>query len=460
MRHATLEWVLGLKGAELDFAPEILQIQDRPPSPLPRLVLQILTALFAVALVWAAFGRLDIIAVAQGKLVPQSYLQIVQPADASIVKEILVRDGDAVKAGQVLVRLDPKISEAELMQLRNDLNLRSLQLHRIDAELAGSPFVRRSGDPRTMFAQVEAQHRDRRQAYLDALGTERAALAKAEQDLKSAIETEAKLKKTVPIYQEQEAAFVKLNKDGFAGRLMMLDKQRDRVEKEQDLRSQEYNIASLKAMIDQSNKRIAQITSNYRQTLQNERMDAEGQHLKLQQDWEKQTHRHELLELKAPQDGIVKDLATRTVGSVLAAGTVVMTLVPSNDVVHAEVWVTSQDAGFVHTGQPVKLKFAAYSFQKYGMVEGEVKHLSPDSSELPQAQNLEKKKADQEHVPAPTGFRTLVALKTPHLVTDGVRYPVTPGMQVTAEIHLGTRTVLEYLLSPVQKVTHEAGREK
>jgi len=137
-----------------------------------------------------------------------------------------------------------------------------------------------------------------------------------------------------------------------------------------------------------------------------------------------------------------------------------MTLVPSSGEVQAEVWVTNQDAGFVHAGQPVKIKLAAFPFQKYGMVEGKVEHVSPDSSELPQAQNLEKKKADQEHVPPPTGFRTLVALKTPDLETDGVRYPVTPGMQVTAEIHLGTRTVLEYLVSPVRKVTHEAGREK
>ena len=91
---------------ELEFAPEILRIQDSPPSPMPRLVLQVLVALFAVALVGITFGRLDIIAVSQGKLVPQSYLQIVQPADASIVKEILVKDGDAVNAGQVLVRLD------------------------------------------------------------------------------------------------------------------------------------------------------------------------------------------------------------------------------------------------------------------------------------------------------------------------------------------------------------------
>ena len=445
---------------ELEFAPEILRIQDSPPSPLPRLVLQVLVALFAVVLVGITVGRLDIIAVSQGKLVPQSYLQIVQPADASIVKEILVRDGDVVNAGQVLVRLDSTLSDADLKQLENDLRNKSLQLRRIDAELAGAALPRRAGDPSALFAQVQAQYRDRRQAYLDALAAEKAVLARAGHDFKAALETETKLTKTVPIYREQEDAFGKLNKDGFAGRLMLLDKQRERVEKEQDLKSQEYTIAGLKAVIEQSTQRIAQITSNYRQNLQNERIDAEGQYLKLQQEWEKQTHRHGLLELKAPQEAIVKDLATRSVGSVLAPGTVVMTLVPRNEELQAEVWVTSLDAGFVRAGQPVQLKFAAYPFQKYGMVQGRVRHVSPDSSELPQAQNLERKKADQEHVPPPTGFRALVALDRPHLQLDGTKYPVTPGMQLTAEIHLGTRTVLEYLLSPVQQVAHEAGREK
>ena len=450
----------GSTAGELEFAPEILRIQDSPPSPMPRLVLQVLVALFAVVLVGVTVGRLDIIAVSQGKLVPQSYLQIVQPADAGIVKEILVKDGDVVSAGQVLVRLDSALSEADLKQLEGDLRLKSLQLRRIDAELAGAGLERRAGDPPALFAQVQAQHRDRRQAYLDALAAEKAMFARAGHDLRAALETETKLKKTVPMYREQEEAFDKLNKDGFAGRLMFLDKQRERVEKEQDLKSQEYAIAGLKAAIEQSTQRIAQITSNYRQNLQNERVDAEGQHLKLQQEWEKQTHRHGLLELKSPQEAIVKDLATRSVGSVLAPGTVVMTLVPRNDEVQAEVWVTSLDAGFVGTGRPVKLKFSAYPFQKYGMVQGHVKHVSPDSSELPQAQNLEREKAGEEHMPPPTGFRALVALDRPYLELDGVKYPVTPGMQLTAEIHLGTRTVLEYLLSPVQKVAHEAGREK
>jgi hemolysin D len=259
----------------------------------------------------------------------------------------------------------------------------------------------------------------------------------------------------LPLYREQEEAFEKLSKEGYAGRLMVLEKSRDRIEKEQDLKAQEFTIASLRATIEQAQKRITQISSNYRRELQNERVEVEAQYARLRQDAEKQSTRRELLELRAPQDGIVKDLATHTVGSVLSPGTVVMTLVPVNDPMQAEVWVTHDDAGFVAPKQQVKLKLATYPFQKYGMIDGEVKRVSPDASETGDGR---VGKAGESG--AGSGYRTLVSVRAPYLETEGKRYPLSPGMVVTAEINLGTRTVLEYILSPVQRSLHEAGRER
>lgn len=448
-----------LQADRLDFAPGILKLQEAPPSPLPRLVLWCLLALIAIVLVWSAFGRLDIIAVAQGRIVPQSYLQIVQPAESGIVKELLVREGDQVKGGQVLARMDTRFSEADRQALKNELAQRSLQLRRIDAELAGTALAPTRDDPPALFAQVEAQHRARRQAYLDSIETEKATLAKADQDLRAAREIEAKLSKQLPIYREQEEAFDKLTREGYSGRMLFLEKQRDRIEKEQDLKAQQFAIESLNATIEQSRKRIAQLQSNYRQALQNERVETEAQYAKLEQDWNRHAARHDLLELRAPQDGIVKDLATHTVGSVLQPGTVLMTLVPTSEPMQAEVWVTHDDAGFVGAGRPAKLKLATYPFQKYGMIEGEVKRISPDASEMSDSRG-DRRSGSGEGPSTGSGYRTLVALKTPHLEADGKRYPLSPGMQVTAEINLGTRTVLEYVLSPVQRTLHEAGRER
>jgi HlyD family secretion protein len=446
-----------LRADPLDFAPGILRLEQAPPSPLPRYVLWTLLALVAAALVWSVFGRLDIIAVAPGRLVPASYLQIVQPAEPGVLREMLVREGDTVKAGQVLARMDMRSSDAERSQLDNEIALAAMRLRRIDAELAGAALAPKRGDRTELFAQVDAQYKARRQAYLDAIETERSTQARAEQERRSAQEVEAKLAKMLPIYREQEAAFDKLAREGYSGRLLFLEKQRERIEKEQDLKAQQFTIAALTATIEQSSRRIAQITSNYRRELQDERVDAEALAAKLEQERRKHSVRQELMELRAPQDGIVKDFATHTVGSVLSPGTVLMTLVPVGGGMQAEVWVTHDDVGFVRERQSAQLKLTTYPFQKYGMLEGEVKRVSPDAADVGDGRGGERRPGEA----GASGYRTLVAIDTPYLESaDGRRRMLQPGMQVTAEIHLGTRTVLEYLLSPVQKAVHEAGRER
>ncbi len=442
----------------LDFAPAILRAQHENAPPLPRIVLYIALALFAVMLAWAGFGRLDIIAVAQGKLIPSSYVKIVQPAESGVLREILVGDGQEVKAGQVLLRMDTQVTDADQATVDTDLMLRRLQLRRIEAELAGVPFTARPGDRTDLIQQVTAQSLANRRAYESQLESEQAALAKAQQDLSGAMEMESRLKQTVPIYQETEAAHQNLAKDGFISRLALLDKTRERIEKEQELKAQTHQVASLRASIEQSRKKLAQITSAYRQQLQNERSEANGQRLRLEQESGKQAYRHGLLELKAPQDGVVKDLATHTPGTVVSLGTILLTLVPRNDPVKAEVWVTNEDAGWVEVNQAVKIKIAAFPFNKYGMVKGHVETISPDAAELPDTRERDRKDT-REHVMPPSGFRALVALDSPYLERDGKRFRVSAGMLVSAEVNLGSRTVMEYLLSPVQKVTHEAGRE-
>ena len=375
-----------------------------------------------------------------------------------MLREILVGDGQEVKAGQVLLRMDTQVTDADQATVETDLMLRRLQLRRIESEMAGVPFTARPGDRPDLIQQVTAQALANRRAYESQLESEQAALTKAEQDLSGAMDMESRLKQTVPIYQETEAAHQNLAKDGFISRLALLDKTRERIEKEQELKAQIHQVASLRASIEQSRKRLAQITSAYRQQLQNERSDANGQRLKLEQESGKQAYRRNLLELKAPQDGIVKDLATHTAGTVVSPGTILLTLVPRNDPVKAEVWVTNEDAGWVEVNQKVKIKLAAFPFNKYGMVNGHVEYVSPDAAELPDTRERDRKDT-REHVMPPSGFRTLVVLDSPYLERDGKKFQVSAGMVVSAEVNLGSRTVIEYLLSPVEKVSREAGRE-
>ncbi|MDO8252736.1 MAG: HlyD family type I secretion periplasmic adaptor subunit [Rhodoferax sp.] len=437
-----------------DFAPDILRVQASPPQPLPRAVLGTALTLLAAAIVWAALGRLDIVAVAQGKLVPRSSLKIVQPAEAGIVKEILVGEGQLVRGGQLLMRMDATLSGADLGSLQVELAQKAMALRRIDAQLQEKPLRMDAGEPPELFEQARAQLESNRLALETAVAQERATWERSRQEMAAAEVTKSKLEQTLPHYREQDEAYRKLVREGFAGRLMGDDKSRERIEKEQDNQAQAFAVAREKANMALSERKIAQLRSDYVRQLRVERADVVQRLEKLRPELAKQDHRHALLELRAPQDGRVKDLATHTAGAVVQPGTILMTLVPASEALDAEVWLSNEDVGFVRASQPVRLKFAAFQFQKYGMLDAEVEQVAADAA-TPEQDGREGRAQG-----ASLAYRTTVTLKQQGLVADGVNYKLAPGMQVSAEIKLGERTVLEYLLSPVRKAFHEAGRER
>ncbi|MGH8687897.1 MAG: biotin/lipoyl-binding protein, partial [Burkholderiales bacterium] len=207
-----------------DFHPPLLRIQESPPPPLAGWMLRLLLALLAGAALWTIFGRLDIVAVADGKLVPSSYLKIVQPAEQGIVHEILVSEGEEVKAGQVLIRMDSVLAAADTNSLRADYDNKRLALRRVEAQLTGKRPVMQKGDPPGLFAEVLAQHDSNVRAYENELGQEKSLLEKAKYDLAAAESTKSKLEQVLPHYIEQEQAFEKLEKGGYAGRIMVTDK--------------------------------------------------------------------------------------------------------------------------------------------------------------------------------------------------------------------------------------------
>jgi hemolysin D len=175
---------------------------------------------------------------------------------------------------------------------------------------------------------------------------------------------------------------------------------------------------------------------------------------RLQQEVAKQSHRNALLELEAPQNGRVKDLATHTVGTVAQPGTILMTLVPVDELLLAEVWLSNEDVGFVRSGQPVKLKLAAFQFQKYGILDTRIEQIVADAADRQEGGG------EQGERSTPLAYRTSIVLDKQIFKANDTTYRLASGMQVSAEIKLGERTVLEYLLSPVTKAFHEAARER
>jgi hemolysin D len=438
-------------------------IQNDAPSQVSRIVLWTIASLIIILMIGAAVGKLDIIATADGKLTPQTLVKIVQPAEPGVVTQLLVNEGDLVKSGQILARLDPTLAHADRNGIAGDLAIQQMQLRRLQAELNDQPMLPQAGDDPTLYVHVQNQYVVHRKGYLEALDQEKALLDKAVHEKRSATDVLSKLEQTLPSYRKSAEAFTKLEQEGFIGSLAAAEKQREMTEKSKDLDAQRSTVAALDAAIVAQQKRISQLQSSYKSDLQKELNDVRTRVSQLQPALDKNIYKEGLMELRAPQDGVIKDLATTTIGAVVQPGTVMMSLVPHGERLFADVNIKNEDVGFVQVGQTAQIKIATYPFQKYGMLTGTVIHVGADATDFNASSTQTKKDTTSEdrQTNGILVYKARIALNsqalaTPHNKTFGL----TSGMQVIAEINQGRRTVLEYLLSPVQKAVNEAGRER
>ncbi len=442
-----------------DFSPRILEIVENPPVPLPRVMLAILVLFLASLLAWAAIGELDIIARAEGKLIPQTRLKVVQPFEGGRIEKILVHEGQQVKKGQILLIMDTHLSHSDTQKIHLSLLQAKLQLRRIDAELNNSSMILSSSDKKEQFDAVSAQFKAHQQFYQSALSEQQAVLEQAQQNFEAESVVLNKLKEILPIQQETEKTYQKLGQEGYAAKQLVLEKQQLRIEAEKNLRAQGFLVQSLTAKIRQSKEKIYSIQSSYQQQLYDEKASITQELRQLEQDYKKQQYRNTLMELKAPQAGFVMDLATHTEGTIIPSGSVVMRLVPVDEPLKAEVYLSNQDVGFIEIGQTARIKLTSYQFQKYGMIDSKVESVSADAIDNSRVNNSKNNQSMPSQTQSLT-YKSMLVLAKQQLERNGKVFSFRPGMRVTAEIKLGKRTVLEYLLSPIQKAISEAGTER
>src|SRR5262245_37917402 len=309
-------------------SPSLHELEITPPRFVARATLHMLLALVAGLCGWALVAQLDIVATAPGKLIPLSQVKLVQAPESGIVKEILVGEGDRVRADQVLMRLDSTLAMAEAEQVANELQLKRLVMRAIDAELANRSIVAAKFDSPLLFEQMRAQFVARRRALTDALEQERAAATRARHERLAAERQLDKLRSTLPVYQQAAESFARLLKDGFIGELVANEKQREAIEREQDLKAQEATIDALATVLAQSERHQDQLRSKYRAELLRERGEAQAAVQRLEQEETRVGFRSRVLEVLAPQDGVLKDLVVRAAGHVVQAGSALLRVVP------------------------------------------------------------------------------------------------------------------------------------
>jgi HlyD family secretion protein len=418
--------------------------------PTHRLFIVALTAAFFAFVAWAFLAQIDIVANAQGKLAPVSFVRVAQPAEDGVVRAVRVRDGQVAAAGDVLVEMDPLYAREDVRAAEVQAERLRLQLDRIDAELAGQPFSPAAGAADLRSSAV-AEYVLRRQALSASLAEASAAEARASSDRATVQERLRQAEQTLPLVGKQARQQDELRAQGFVSDAAATDKDKEFVAAKQELAAQRSAVQSAEAAIAQARSATARVQADYRRQLAVERAQALTELNTLESDLAKKGHRLTQLALKAPVGGTVNGLASLAPGQVVKAGQALLSIVPEGERLRFEGWLRNEDAAYVAPGMPAKVKLAAYPFQKYGWVEGEVSWLGVDSETPDSMRNAQGE---------PLFYRVRIELHAQELHRDGQAYVARPGMQAIGDVQIGKRTLFEYLTSPVRKTLLEAAREK
>ena len=459
------------RGEELAFLPAALEIVETPPSPIGRAIGITLIVLFCAALAWAWWGTIDIVASATGKIMPSGRIKVIQPFETGVVRAIRVQDGQAVKAGDVLIELDPTANAADRDRLHSDLLAEQTSIARLRAALAGTD------DPLADFAPpVQANSTligVQRQLLLSQVGEHRAKLAsldrqraQKEAELATTVATIQKLETVIPVIQQRvDMRRVLVEKD-LGSKIVYLETLQLLLEHQRELIVRKSSLLEDEAAVAAIRETRRQAEAEFRRTLAEELAKAEQKALGLAQELIKAEQKTKLQVLAAPVDGIVQQLAIHTVGGVVTPAQALLVVVPSDSRLEIEALVPNRDIGFVQPGQHAEIKVDTFNFTRYGLLHGEVLSVSQDAIIRDRRQDRadDRNLGTQNDTSEPKGqelnYSARISLDATRMQIDDRMVKLSPGMAVTVEIKTGSRRILTYLLSPLLRYQHEALRER
>ncbi len=438
----------------MEFQPDAVAVSDGELPPQARLALYVIFAAIVFGVLWAWFSHLDRVVAARGMLVTLAPPIVVQPLETSVIRSIAVRPGDVVAKGAVLATLDPTFASADQGQLVARRRFLAAFVERLAAELDGKPLP--ESDPGLADAEERVRlelftrRKEEYRAKVEANDQEIAALTDA---LDANTNEQARLAEQFALAGEIEGMYRKLWSGASASRMEYLGALREKLRVE-DLHAKAVEKRDqLKERLTQARmQRQAFISGWYGQTA-TQLLETRQSLDEVEHTLAKASRRSELVELAAVSDAIVKDVAPLSEGSVLRQAETFCTLVPidgAGGALEAEVAIAAKDIGHIRVGNAVRMKLAAFPFQRHGFLDGEVRMVSPDAF-VPQA--ADRPEAGEAY------YKARVRLTSTRLRDVGSQFRLLPGMTLEAEILVGTRRVASYILDPVLRGLHESMSE-
>ena len=446
----------GHQGPVIEFLPDADAIERDPMPAYIRSTLWVMSGALVCFLAWASFSEVETVVVAQGRLVNPMPNIVVQPLETSIIQKIEVRVGQVVRKGEVLATLDPTFAQADEAQLRARLQSLETQSKGLAGELSGkaygmAPGLASKSTSGGQDSKLQAQLASERQANFEAQ------VARLDQNLArvtAALETNRRdqdvLGQRMKSLLEMESMQESLMAQQFGARLQLLEARERRLtgQRELDLaQSKEHELSREKSALQA--EKMAFI-KGWRQKAMEDLLSTTRERDGIQEQLQKADKRKQLVALVSPVDAVVLDMAKLSQGSVIQAAEQMFTLVPLGSELEAEVKIDALDIGYIKLNDATHLKLDAFPFQKHGGLRGKVRTLSEDAFKRDSG-------AMGQGLDAYYSSRISLGSEALRNMSDKMR--LLPGMTLSAEIVVGKRTVMSYLLWPLTKAMNESLRE-
>ena len=435
---------------ETEFLPAILEVTETPPSPTGRLVMWTILLLVVVALAWSFLGHINEVAVAAGKVIPSGQIKTVQVKNKGIVKEINVTEGQMVQEGDVLVVLDPTTTTADYDSLKKRAAYYKLDIQRLTAELTQQPFTPEE-DPdleahdlaaeMALYQSRTSDYRTQRQSRLDVIDQKMARLQATQASYE-------KYAEVLQIEQEKEARLVALSEQNAISEFQLLEQQSRTIEYAKNAKAELDSINSIRAEIAEAQQNLANVDASYHKDIMTALVEAKKEYYTVTESIKKADEDSRMATIYAPISGRVYNLNIHTLGGIVTDAQPLMQIVPEDVKLEFEVYADNKDIGFIKVGQEAEVKFETFNFQKFGMYKAEVMEISADAVDEPNNPQQDKK------------FKLILDPTSNDINVYGNPAKIEIGMNVSAEIKIKEKRIIDFFLDPFRRYTSEALRER
>ena len=450
MEPANKSSVTALDPTDVEFLPDADEIERRPLPPYARITVHALATMLVCFLGWSSFAEIDEVVKAQGRLTTPLSNIVVQPIETSIIRSIDVRIGQVVKKGERLATLDPTDADADQAQLRLKFDSLDTQVKRLESELAGQRPPAETGASSQDTQLQDRLAEERRGNFAAQAARLDQNIAKAKAQLETNLRDQQVLEERTKSLREVETMQERLVQQQYGAKVALLDARNKRMEVERDYNLAKNQEPEIRRELDSLQAERRAFVGGWRQKTVEDLLNLTRERDALAEQMKKGDLRHNMVVLTAPVDAMVQDIPKLSQGSVAQAAEKLFTLVPLGAALDAEVQIDSLDVGHVKPGDPVHLKLDAFPFQKHGTMDARVRSVSEDAF---------KRETTNSATGTDAYYVSRIDLGKTTLKNMDPKARLLPGMTLTAEIVVGRRTVMSYLLWPLTKGLDEAIRE-